>query len=88
MSRNMEFSPVAYDVMRELATRLSGEYVAWMREASDEVARAHWREQHFRVMDEVDAVDSSDNAAIATHTEKLRREIAGLPECAPEVDAA
>lgn len=72
MSRNMEFSPVPYDVMRELATMLSGRYLARMRSATTEEEQTEWRERCIRVTDNVDAVNSLDHGAIARQTQSLR----------------
>ena len=78
-----DFSPMLYDVMRELATQLGGRYIEWMREASDAEAREHWRAEQFRVMREARAVDPDSRSAIEEHTAKLRAELAAMPRYAP-----
>lgn len=78
-----DFSPMIYDVMRELATQLSGRYVEWMREATDVDTREHWRAEHFRVMREARAVDPDSREAIEAHTAALRAELAAMPRYAP-----
>ncbi|MDO5645924.1 MAG: hypothetical protein Q4G21_09615 [Dermabacter sp.] len=83
MDSDRDFSPMIYDVMRELATQLGGRYVEWMREAPDVSAREHWRKEQFRVMREARAVDPDSRAAIEAHTEKLRMELAQMPRYAP-----
>ena len=86
MSDDKDFDPALYDVMRELATQLSGAYVEWMREAEDADAREHWRAEHLRVMREVRAVDPDDLQAIEEHTLKLRTQLASMPRHAPAVE--
>jgi len=83
MASDKDFSPMLYDVMRELATQLGGRYVEWMREAATAVDREHWRSEDFRVMREVRAVDPDSRLAIEEHTAKLRAELAGMPRHAP-----
>lgn len=83
MASDKDFSPMLYDVMRELATQLGGRYVEWMREADTAGAREHWRGEQFRVMREVRAVDPDSRQAIEEHTAKLRSELAAMPRHAP-----
>ncbi|MGW9114781.1 hypothetical protein [Microbacterium sp. NPDC055683] len=83
MASDKDFSPMLYDVMRELATQLGGRYVEWMREAADVGAREHWRSEQFRVMREVRAVDPDSRQAIEEHTAKLRAELEAMPRHAP-----
>lgn len=74
-----DFSPMLYDVMRELATQFSGRYVEWMDQAATEADEAHWQAEHFRVMREVRAVDPDSRSAIEAHTAKLRVELEKMP---------
>lgn len=83
MSGDKDFSPVLYDVMRELATQLGGRYVEWMDEAASSVDEEHWRTEQFRVTREVRAVDPDDRTAIEEHTARLRAELASMPRYAP-----
>lgn len=83
MANDNDFSPMLYDVMRELAAQLGGRYVEWMREADDAGARDHWRAEQFRVMREVRAVDPDSRQAIEEHTMRLRAELAAMPRDAP-----
>ncbi len=80
-----DFSPVLYDVMRELATQLGGRYVEWMDEAVSSADEEHWRAEHARVTREVRAVDPDDRQAIEDHTAKLRAELAAMPRHAPSL---
>lgn len=80
-----DFSPMIYDVMRELATQLGGRYVEWMDEAASESDQDHWRSEDFRVMREVRAVDPDSRSAIEAHTAKLKGELASMPRYAPDV---
>jgi len=82
-----DFSSAIYDVMRDLATHLSGRYVEWMHEATTPEAEAHWREEHFRVMREVRAVDPDSRSAIEAHTALLRDALAQMPRYAPPFPA-
>lgn len=72
-----------YDVMRELATQLSGRYIEWMDQAMSDADEAHWQAEHFRVMREVRAVVPDNLSAIEAHTQKLRAELLDLPLHAP-----
>ena len=78
-----DFSPMIYDVMRELTTQLSGRYVEWMDEANTKADEDHWRAEHFRVMREARAVDPDCREAIEAHTAALRAELAAMPRYAP-----
>ncbi|RLP07177.1 hypothetical protein [Propionibacterium australiense] len=78
-----DFSPMLYDVMRELATQLSGRYVEWMDQARSDADEAHWRAEHLRVMREARAVDPDSRSAIEEHTAKLRAALADMPLQAP-----
>lgn len=83
MAGDTDFSPMLYDVMRELATQLGGRYVEWMDEAATVAAEDHWRAEHARVTREARAVDPDDRAAIEAHTAKLRTELETMPRHAP-----
>lgn len=83
MASDKDFSPMLYDVMRELATQLGGRYVEWMDEATSPADEAHWQAEHARVTREVREVDPDSRAAIAAHTEKLRAALAAMPRHAP-----
>lgn len=83
MSSDRDFSPMLYDVMRELATQLGGRYVEWMDEATSSAAEEHWRAEHARVTREVGAVDPDSRHAIEAHTARLRIELAAMPRHAP-----
>lgn len=83
MASDKDFSPMLYDVMRELATQLGGRYVEWIDEATSEADEAHWRAEHARVTREVRAVDPDSRQAIEEHTAKLRGTLAAMPRHAP-----
>lgn len=83
MSSDKDFSPMIYDVMRELATQLGGRYVEWADGAATDRDENHWAGEQLRVMREVRAVDPDNRRAIEEHTEKLRSELAGMPAIAP-----
>ena len=83
MSDDADFSPMLYDVMRELATQLGGRYVEWMGESANGTEEKHWQAEHFRVIREVNAVNPDSRRAIEEHTEKLRAELAAMPRYAP-----
>lgn len=78
-----DFSPMIYDIMRELATQLGGRYIEWMDEAEDPDAREHWRHEQFRVMREVRAVNPDSLQEIEEHTAKLQAELRAMPRYAP-----
>jgi len=83
MAGDEDFSPMIYDVMRELATQLGGRFVEWMDEAASEADEAQWQAEHARVTREVRAVDPDSREAIEAHTAKLRAELAAMPRYAP-----
>ncbi len=83
MSNDRDFSPMVYDVMRELATQLGGRYIEWMDEAATSAEKEHWRAEQFRVMLEARAVDPDSRQAIEAHTAKLREELTSMPRYAP-----
>lgn len=83
MTSDKDFSPMLYDVMRELATRLGGRYVEWMDESASGAAENRWRAEHARVTREARAIDPDDQHAIEAHTAKLRAELVAMPRHAP-----
>ncbi len=85
---NSDFNPMKYDVMRELATQLSGRYVAWMDQAGSAAEETHWQAEHFRVMREAREIDPDNRSAIEAHTKKLRATLADLPLSPPEITSS
>lgn len=81
------FDPMIYDAMRELATRVSGVYIGWRREARTEAEAEHWLGESVRVTREVRAVDRYSKSAIDAKRAELRELLASLPEHAPAVAA-
>jgi hypothetical protein len=78
-----DFDPMIYDAMRELATRVSGQYIAWKREARTAEEAAHWQAEAGRIAREVRSVDTRSRRAIEAKRAELRDVLAGMPEHAP-----
>ncbi|WP_435298967.1 hypothetical protein [Timonella sp. A28] len=78
-------NPMIYDAMCELETRISGQYVAWKREAKTEEEAEYWQREILRLSQEVQAVDIDSQSAIDAKRAELRELFASLPDEAPEV---
>jgi hypothetical protein len=76
-----------YDALLELATRISGRYVAWQDQASTAEAAEHWQREMFRLNAEVQAVDHRSKSAIEAKRAELRELLASMPVHAPEFAA-
>ncbi|MFK4761710.1 hypothetical protein ACI3KS_12305 [Microbacterium sp. ZW T5_45] len=81
------FDPMIYDAMRELETRIGGTYIAWAREAATPAEAAHWKNEMYKLSDEVRAVDSRSRSAINAKREQLSVLLASLPVHAPALSA-
>ncbi|WP_029067973.1 hypothetical protein [Jonesia quinghaiensis] len=81
------FDPMIYDAMREFATRISGQYVAWKREAKTTEEAEHWQREMLRFNAEVRAVDHRSKSAIEAKRAELRELWASLPVDAPKFAA-
>ncbi|WP_029067969.1 hypothetical protein [Jonesia quinghaiensis] len=80
------FNPTIYEAMRELATRISGRYVAWQRAAETPQEAEHWRRVMYRLSAEVRAVDFDSRSAIEAKRAELRELWASLPVDAPKFE--
>ena len=81
------FNPMIYDALLEFATRISGRYVAWKREAKTTEEAEHWQREMFRFNAEVRAVDHRSKSAIEAKRAELRELWDSLPVDAPRFDA-
>lgn len=79
------YSPVLYDLMLDAARQIGGRYIEWMDQASTEAEQAHWRAEHFRVMQEAWHVDPDSRSAIETHRAKLHAQLETMPLHAPSL---
>lgn len=66
-------NPMVYDVMREAANWLQGEYLARERATQDADEKQRWREAQYRVDDEVRAVDPQDQDLVRAKTDEFTR---------------
>ncbi|MGL4339997.1 MAG: hypothetical protein ACRCSP_06210 [Rhodoglobus sp.] len=76
-------NPMVYDIMREAANWLQGEYLAREREAHSADEQQRWRDAQYRVDDEVRAIDPRDQDVVRAKTAeftRLREALAPLAE--------
>lgn len=72
-------NPMVYDVMREAANWLQGEYLARERATQDADEKQRWREAQCRVDDEVRAVDPQDQDLVRAKNDEFTRLREALP---------
>ena len=72
-------NPMVYDVMREAANWLQGEYLARERAATDEAEKQRWREAQHRVDDAVRTIDPHNQEHVYVKTDEFTRLREALP---------
>ncbi len=70
---------LSYDVMLELAIRVSGRCLAWSAAAADPGTRQHWLDRALAVTRDVFEVRADDLAAVTAKRRELRELFASLP---------
>ena len=78
---------MSFDIMKEMATRVCGRYIAWANDAADSETEQYWLEQASQVTREVRQVDPYDEEAIMAKRAELRELFRSLPTEAPAVAA-
>lgn len=58
------YDPMVYDIMRERANRLEGEYIYLERQATDPIEKAQWDQAGLELVRRVRAIDSLDESAV------------------------
>lgn len=74
------FDPMIYDIMRETATELRGEYIWLSRHADTAAEREAARAEHSALWKDVDAVPGFDRAVIEAKTAEYRSRLRRLRE--------
>ena len=72
------FDPMIYDIMRETANELRGEYVWLSDHAATETERTDYAREDHAVWQEAQQVDSRDRAAIEAKTAEYRARLERL----------
>ena len=72
-------NPMVYDVMREAANWLQGEYLARERAAQDATEKQRWRDAQCRVDDDVRAVEPQDKDLVRAKADEFTRLREALP---------
>lgn len=73
-----DFDPMVYDIMRETATELRGEYI-WLSDHADSAAaRGAAMAAHIALWQDVNSVRGSDLATIKAKTEEYRSRLRQL----------
>lgn len=78
---------MSFDIMKEMATRISGRYISWADAADDPETEQYWLEKAFKVAEDLREVDPYDEAAIAAKRAELRELFRSLPTEAPAIAA-
>lgn len=78
---------MSFDIMKEMATRVCGRYIAWANQATDPAVKRHWMNQASQVTQGVQQVRAHDVEAIAAKREELRQLFRSMPVEAPAVAA-
>ena len=86
LEKKQVFSPMNYDALLELTTRIGGQYVEWADQATTEEEANHWHEVAAEIRQQVRQVDSRDNYAIEAKRDELRKLWRSLPETAPVIN--
>lgn len=74
----VDFDPMVYDIMRETATELGGEYVWLSRNAGTEAEREAARATQIALWQDVNSVRGSDLATITAKTDEYRSRLRQL----------
>lgn len=74
----VDFDPMVYDIMRETATELGGEYVWLSRHADTEAERDAARAADVALWQDVNSVRGSDLATIKAKTDEYRSRLSQL----------
>ena len=74
----VDFDPMVYDIMRETATELGGEYVWLSRNAATEAEREAARATQIALWQDVNSVRGSDLATITAKTDEYRSRLRQL----------
>lgn len=77
-SEVVDFDPMVYDIMRETATELGGEYVWISRHADTEAERDAARAADVALWQDVNSVRGSDLATIKAKTAEYRSRLSQL----------
>lgn len=73
--KGASYDPMIYDSMRELATRLSGRYLALERLAKSDAEKARWRQRRQALDEEVHGVNVYSESAVVDKTDDLARRL-------------
>lgn len=73
-----DFDPMIYDIMRETATELRGEYIWLSRHADTEAEREAAREAHIALWQDVNSVHGFDLPTIKAKTVEFRTRLQQL----------
>lgn len=74
----VDFDPMVYDIMRETATELGGEYVWLSRHADTDTERDAARAADVALWQDVNSVRGSDLATIKAKTDEYRSRLSQL----------
>lgn len=74
----VDFDPMVYDIMRETATELAGEYVWLSRKAGTEAERDAAKAIHVALWQDVNSVSGRDLATIQAKTAEYRSRLRQL----------
>lgn len=75
--------PMILDALFELETVIAGTYLSWMNEAKTDEEVEHWRQEMYRISDEVKEVDYRSRSAIEALRSKLREHYHSMGDTAP-----
>jgi predicted P-loop ATPase len=76
--RPMDYDPMVYDTLRELATQLGGAYVARSDACDSPAERDRWMEMTVALGVEVREVDVHDEAAVRAKTDEISQRLDAL----------
>lgn len=75
--------PMILDALFELETVIASRYLRWMNEAKTDEEVEHWRQEMYRISDEVKEVDYRSRSAIEALRSKLREHYHSMGDTAP-----
>ena len=81
------FDPMIYDALLELETRISGRYLAWVRQEETTETKNYWRDKARTLYREVHEVDSFNESQIQAKRQELRELWRSMPVDAPRLTA-
>ncbi|MFD0704567.1 hypothetical protein ACFQY8_02220 [Alloscardovia venturai] len=82
-----DYDPMLYDIMRETANRLAGEFIYLSRQAQNPIEKQAFLEANYGVMQETNTVDISSKEAVEAKTREFAQRLKHIENVQNKVEA-